>query len=123
MNNNQVKKFIIVRERWLRGSTITIEDGSTLRDEYDHQCCLGFYGDALNVDYEQDRSPCHSHNKEDASWPEWLFTEDSDGKLTCPSTVQWNLIDTNDSKKISEEAREAKIKQIFALQGVEVEFI
>lgn len=123
-----VKSFTIDRSRWLRGDINT----STLRNDNNCRCCLGFYLGACGVDDEHltdvpfpaDASLLAGGLPKEASW---LVTNQGRDTLTDASTVDSRLCkaitDANDYATNSPSAREAEIARLFAEQGIEVTFV
>lgn len=105
-------KVVIDRLNWLRG------EGSAhsylLRPADKKQCCLGFLGQALNIDIYGLTSP----EKTGVTWPTGCINE-----YGLNSLVINNLMRVNDHTNYSDAEREEKIKELFSTIGIEVEFI
>lgn len=101
----------IVRNRWLRGEGS--EESYLLRRRDKKQCCVGFYALALGLKEEDIvghkvlRDIVSVPAAQNPIWP---------GEMA-------RLYHDNDDENITDTAREAKIKDIFARHNVEVEFI
>lgn len=124
-------KLTIDRSRWLRGDPQT----SALLDAAGRQCCLGFFMSACGVDdadIEDWGLPCETPVAEERRLPEqakWLvneYTEDDEPQPllhVVDSTTVSKLIEANDASLRSEADREAQIADLFAVHGVNVEFV
>ncbi len=119
----KLTNLTISRRRWLRGT----QYDSHLHSPQNHkQCCLGFYMRDLGfplaeINGRGTPSDVVTH----------LF-EDSDCRVPVPGLVKKDnrdttlcckLINVNDSDKITDEVREAKITKLFAKMGVKVKFV
>jgi len=118
-------KLVIDRKRWLRGEGS--EGSMLLRSIDDKMCCLGFYGIACGLTPERIRDaetpsdvPVQSFKKSiDSIWGngDWLF-KNYTSSADCEA-----LMGANDDEHSSDQAREDRIKEVFAKHDVEVEFI
>ena len=123
-------KFTIKRSEWIRGDE---GDNSRLFNGSGQKCCLGFYSQACGVsedDMYDVATPDQLSEPFRQKLPEWAQKWRAMGPLR-------NLIYANDLplfkdgqreenfrfKFRTEAEREAKIKELFALQGDEVEFV
>lgn len=107
-------KFIVDRAKWYRGQG---ELESKLCRTDGKMCCIGFVGeqsgiskvDLLNVASIQS-CKISTHRR----WPRWMVND-------IESVHKAYL--TNDDLEISDDIREAKLKEIFAAEGDEIEFV
>lgn len=112
-------KLTIDRTKWLRGEGG--EESFLLRGSDKKMCCLGFYGLACGISENMllnNRNP-YALKKAGVEFPqhsEWLFQNLPSGGYV--STDCGRLMEINDSL-----ANEWEISEIFARNGVEVEFI
>lgn len=119
-------KYIVKRSEWYRGKTW----GSKLLREDGRKCCIGFVGQQCGISdedlrgrgavsfspYESTFSPSPSFVK----FPEWMRPFDSRQNSSLPIAEAYTV---NDDPGISDEVREARLKEIFRSQGDEIEFI
>ena len=118
-----MKKLIIDRKKWYRGRG-TAE--SRLRLKNGTMCCLGFYALSCGKTEDEilDKSYLLTEEYDMYSLPtteeaEWLNSE-----LEYPYCSTSRLLGfTNDDVDLKEEDREQQISEIFAKNGVEVEFV
>lgn len=123
-----VKKFVIERDRWLRGDE---ENSRLLRPSDGKMCCLGFYGLACGLSEERILDvgePCELSR----AFPDWLVENvpndwnarypDEPELLTHNTGAASSLMSDNDSTEIDDSERERRITETFAFHGVEVEF-
>jgi hypothetical protein len=115
-----MRKLTIDRRTWLRGEGK--ETSYLLRRADQKQCCVGFYLEACGVprDILVGNEAAHSPEvgeilPEEAKWLNTKYIY-STPDARC-------LYGANDSRDLSEEDREAIIKEIFLKHDVEVEFI
>lgn len=114
-------KLVIDRERWIRGDHPN--PSMLLRSDDSKMCCLGFYltqcgaGEEAMLDLE---SP--SAVEDLPTCAAWLI-DDDDPIGDGDSELCAMLMDTNDASSLDEPLREARLAELFAKQGVEVEFV
>lgn len=116
--STEIKKLVIDRSCWLRGEGA--QTSRLLRPRDGKMCCLGFFGLACGYDREDmidQRGPANMTDQ--ARWPEWLRAEPAE----APKQDAIALMASNDTPPWTGEKRERVIAEIFALRGVEVEFI
>lgn len=115
-----VKKFVIERDRWLRGKP----NSALLTDRAEDagkMCCLGFFGIACGLTSDQIRgwqAPASLESSLRRKYPSWLLN--TDGRLNSGTGV--DLMSVNDDSTIDDARREERISELFADRGVEVEF-
>lgn len=114
-------KFTVDRKTWYRGKG-GIQ--SALLTEHGERCCIGFVGQQCGVvDKLMLGVPTiHYHQPMDgylnaAQFPAWMTYEDHGSKDVDEAYL------VNDNRDISDLTREAKLKEIFARHGDELEFI
>ncbi len=120
---NVVKEFTIVREKWIRGKAARYAGMVISRLVTDHgqMCCLGFYGVACGVP---------ERNMLNVSFPNQVLPSRlNDGinqffKLPNEQRdTQIRLIEANDKVDISAKERERTLKRLFRRIGVRVNFV
>jgi hypothetical protein len=111
-----VETLVINRPTWLRNQMYN----STLwRCSDDCKCCLGFYLKSIGMTKEQMEgygSPADIYANKPEQFPEegkWLLDQN---RLTV------EIIHTNDSSIISDDEREARLIELFAVIGIQVIF-
>jgi hypothetical protein len=114
-------KLTIDRKRWLRGD----RDSALLRPD-GKMCCLGFLGLACGLttaDIYDIASPASVLNRE--KFPEFLFKPDaqSEAIYMFNSGIAKQLMNINDLLELTDSEREAQLRDIFDLHGIEVEFV
>lgn len=124
----EVKKFTVVREKWFRGRGGV---DSALVTKNGHMCCLGFYSAACGV-VDLSRRADSFGNPEDHLSEQKIMAEmpynlapSEQKKLpewACSSSAD-TLANINDNAFIFDDERERQLKEEFAKQGVEVEFV
>jgi hypothetical protein len=108
-------KFVVYRDAWLRGD----DQGDSCLLKGGHRCCLGFLGQALGIhDDEMSHEPCPS-DLPNSPWPAWLLYQS--GPRVSDSDIGNQLMKINDAG-ISDDERERKLTELFAAQGIDVEF-
>jgi hypothetical protein len=127
----KVTSFDIDRKHWHRGNSKRPngKNSSLWDNEEDTYCCLGFYSLACGAEKErldEVSVPSELFNYDEPACAlykalEWLDVGYSDGEFVVSPCE--NLIQTNDSKFISDELREADIKAYFREQGITVNFV
>jgi hypothetical protein len=121
-------KFTIDRSKWLRGEGQ--ENSYLLRERDGKMCCLGMFGLACGLETEQikeiaapclvptDGGPAASFWVKKNAAASFLFDEEDENSRACGE-----LMSINDALEIDREAREEKIVEIFAKNGITVEFV
>jgi len=111
-------KLVIEREHWERGTS-----SARLRKDNGQMCCLGFFGLACGIEPDTLLGAGSPEEIADRAWPDWALL-DSEGAyhLMDSETIEL-LIEANDGKEATEPEREARIAELFAEHGVEVEFV
>lgn len=103
----------IPRREWLRGEGS--DESYLYREEDGKKCCVGIYLEGCGVPLDELAQVSVANEIEDYVIPveaSWLL-EDSD-------LVERELYSQNDNEDLTEEAREAIIRESFAKHGVEV---
>lgn len=120
-----IKSFVVERKRWLRGRP---EAGfSFLLDSANRRCCLGFYASACGVTDEMLLAWSNPGVLKDVigdNYPEqmgWLI-ESRAGK-TIPSKAGYALMEMNDDSLLGDDDKEKRVREGFAKQGIEVQFV
>lgn len=125
-------KLIIDRATWGRGDWEKYEtdpvqaqymSSRLLNSRVNRKCCLGFLGQACGIPDAQmqgETLPRESNTK----WPKWLFNPTNPLKSPWYTSIELTaFVDANDATEVSETERERRLTELFAAQGVEVEFI
>jgi hypothetical protein len=112
-------ELIIDRKIWLRGEGS--DDSYLLRNSDNKQCCVGFLCEALGIDRETLKGKKVADRFE---VPKWMTERWGPEKMIgeCPLDIQV-AYETNDSTKLTEAEREARIAEIFARHDIQVKFI
>lgn len=127
----RVDHFTIDRKKWLRGNLTAnfpgVKDlqGSCLLDSKGRMCCLGFYLCAIGVDPVAMDDVSTPRNVM-AVLPEeaqWLLLRGHDSSMVRDSLASDALVGENDAVGVKERAREKSVAELFAAQGIEVDFI
>ena len=116
-------KLIIDRNTWLRGEGSEVS--RLLRREDSKMCCLGFLAISCNVPEEaimQDQTPSNVCFEHRLMMPEFLFDADSSYR-TVVSGACIRLMGINDNEDWQDAEREEKLIEIFAENGIQLEFI
>lgn len=121
-------KLVIDRKFWQNGS---INEGETLllNSDTGRMCCLGFYGIACGISRaEIADTPSPASLARRKGW-----TRPDEAPEAFRFLVEWSRLEDageadslmrfNDAAFRNEKERESKIAEIFARNGVEVEFI
>lgn len=104
-------KTVVKRSEWLRG------DDGTLLDVDGMKCCLGFRCEQQGVPQAALRPNLMPSGISDAfKISGWLREIDENSPVGKASAI-------NDSGAIKDAEREAKLKEIFASQDEEIEFV
>lgn len=113
-------KVVIQRERWARGG---INGTSSLLNELDCMCCLGFAAKQIGGFRDDEIRDQSSHPKGQMWDGELRFLDDepehdymNDGRIAD------RFIRINDSRGYREERREDVLTEEFAKHGIELEF-
>jgi hypothetical protein len=120
-----VTKFVIDRERWLRGDRPDL-GMSMLRDEHGRMCCLGFYAEACGVApeaIEQVADPAGIGGDGQADIPtemQWLVRRYAEDWRVTSAECN-DITFTNDYGNVLD--REKALTAFFAAQGIEIEFV
>lgn len=101
-------KFLVDRQRWLRG-----RGQGLLLTKTGFRCCIGFVGVQCSI--PDARMRCHScvSEIELPKWPGWL-------QISVNAAVAYSI---NDDPEITDDEREAKLKKLFIEHGDEIDFI
>jgi hypothetical protein len=109
-------KLVIDRKTWLRGEGALAS--FLVRASDNKRCCVGFYAKALGIE-DKDLTGLKTLktyfdmiNEWNTPTPSWYGSQDMSDLYTA-----------NDCEELSEKQKENKIISIFAIHGVEVEFI
>lgn len=141
MTSPQVKKFTVVRKRWLRGAGF---GGSSLRTMYILpsgeakycMCVLGFYLEAcgapppsllglgMPADWVRrpanNLSPLERQHLLRRTGADWLLNATMENNST---KAQMLMSVNDDDVKWRGKIREARLKELFAEQGIELRFV
>lgn len=112
-----MEKLVIDRSRWLRG-----EGGDyskLLRSGDNKMCCLGFYLRNLGYSDENIEDLCTPNSVLTATTVSWLL---KDGGV-YNSDDSCELMKVNDTKAVTPQEREDRVKELFLKNGVEVTFV
>lgn len=112
--------FVVYRDKWLRGDAWK----SVMLNDVGGRCCLGFYGKALGMSDEDMIDEATPANCLSARYfPEWLVSN-MGGDTNFASTLMNANDDDHDAagEPITDEKREARVKELFASKGIVVEF-
>lgn len=108
--SKKIDKFTVIRDKWFRGNG---GQGSGLLTIGDSVCCLGFFSAACGAtDLLGVSMPYNLEPHEQAKLPLWSRGGAVD-----------DIANVNDSAEITDGRREARLKELFAKNGVEVEFV
>lgn len=112
-------KLVIDRSIWLRGEP---EGSMLLRPNDGKMCCVGIYLAACGVPHSRLSSKRSAADKgvvaDDGSW----LVERRNNGLLCSSAAAIRLYEENDCWSNATD-RESKIAELFAANGVDVEFV
>lgn len=110
-------KFVVWRDRWLRGDS----QKATLLSDDGCMCCLGFLAKALGA---TDTLIEHRGTPEEAGsipWPDSLVEQTEDGRRD--TTVCTSIIYANDGDDTDDDnERETQLRELFECAGIDVEF-
>lgn len=86
-------------------------------------CCLGFFG--LTCGFTKEEIKEEGKPWKGRGWPKWLFNyKRAPGlPLDYPSSDSFALMESNDDTTLTKKEREESIKEFFARNKVNVEFI
>jgi hypothetical protein len=137
-------KLVIDRSRWCRGlrSTLPVQLDAVI-DPLDVQllrfdgkrCCLGFFAQVCGIEDDAIEGHGEPANVDtdvsvtaDPLWMRMLVETTDEDEEDLPgtfenSTLASALIEANDRDGYAEPEREARIAEMFATIGVEVEFV
>lgn len=113
------KEFTVDRSEWVMGggNYNDILGGSSLLNDRENACCLGFYAHACGVTWEI---------MEDVSFPSTLHFKiplmPSSGRFGYTSEFEGECMGINDNKHISTKKREKLLRKKFAEKGVKIKF-
>jgi len=81
------------------------------------RCCVGIFGQALGIpdNVLLDVQTAYGCANTAKLWPQWAIFK-AYGNIS-------EIYDTNDNRLITEKQREEKIAELFAVNGIQVEFI
>lgn len=133
-----MKILIIDRNEWRRGKLAgkneTNYSSKLLCSETKSKCCLGFL--ALSCGYTKDQilnrcSPesigiISDKNRIENLWPKEICIDSNvviSNYWFTDTVVTNNIIKINDSKGLTEQQREEKLKELFALINIDLQFI
>lgn len=115
-----MRKLTIDRSVWLRGAA----DSYLLRED-GKRCCVGIYLGACGVSDEQLFKRCTAFSvsvfDDEAEFPQearWTLDD-----VYNNSDTAMKLYRTNDDLSLSAEQRETRVRELFAEQDIEVEFV
>lgn len=115
-------KFTVDRATWARGDA----NFSRLLTYAGNRCCLGFMAkqcgvpDSVILDV---RSPSGLDASDQQLLPKWLLDVDAERAQAGNSPNCYLAMEANDHNQLSDQEREKKLKEIFAQNGDEIEFI
>lgn len=110
-------KFTVDRQKWYRGSSA----GSKLLRQDGSRCCIGFVGEQCGFADEDILNKECAFEVKSGKWPKWFFEPWHDSVQQTDDLMY--AYDTNDDGGISDSEREARLKEIFAKNGDEIEFV
>lgn len=115
-----MRKLTIDRSRWLRGEG---SDISFLRRERDGKmCCLGFLALQCGMTVAKITGVANPSDVLDERWPLTIIGQD-DHCIVENTNLTNNMIEMNDAEWLAEEEREESLKKLFAVVGIELEFV
>lgn len=121
------RKLVIKRSEWARGERVGLSN--ILLGADGMKCCLGFFALSCGIpkkDIDQKSCPADVISKK---WPEWLVKNRGKPlalhlfKGQTDTAISVQLISINDDKSLMWNTREAKLRKLFAEQGVDVTFV
>ncbi len=123
-------EFTVKRSEWLRGvDGIETPDQSYLRSPFNcKKCCLGFYANACGFNDEQITELGHLEELLDPGYGGPVPGQFKDLVHQSPSgyyngtDLEREIIRTNDTTSLTDEEREAKLKELFAKAGITINF-
>lgn len=112
-------RFTVPLKEWLRGKG---GPGSALLKGDGKRCCIGHVGQQCGVPDKRllGKSKVHDIGDSRFLFPAWMREVRAEGYAICDIETAYTV---NDDRDISDEQREAKLKEIFARHGDEIEFV
>lgn len=107
-------KLKIDRAKWLRGEGAY--KSYLFRPEDGRMCCLGFLGLSYSLSPEDLTNVKMPTEIDKPGYPEWLGHREA-------SDACKDITEVNDDPCISDQDREAKLTQLFALNDIQLEFV
>lgn len=127
-------KLVIDRKTWLRGEDAA--ESYLLRPKDKKMCCLGFYSLACGLTPDQIEGKSAPRGISREIQPDefaWMFKDRTYRDYTRDAGLAMNINDTPVGERLdygvhaqvieSEEQREKMLTELFARNGVEVEFV
>lgn len=116
-------KFVVDRQIWCRGEGTS--NSRLLRDD-GMRCCIGFVGQQCGIADEHligksDVRSTLGGIDGDEKWPAWMRA--SLTKVLTSSVYDAYEANDLEEEEVSDEAREDRLKQIFAANGDEIVFV
>lgn len=115
------KKFVIDRARWrsgCEGPTKTGEGRTKLLNNYGCMCCLGFISQQCGIPNEE----LDGYELPSETGIEFFLTYNA-GYAILDRVLAKQAININDDEFMPREAKEKRLKNLFAGAGYEIEFI
>lgn len=113
-------KFTIDRKKWLREAS---ETSYLLSPRNGKMCCLGFYAKACGYSDEEIEGFANPDEVLDINkFGQWLFKKNIFCRFGLSLDAR-NLIQINDERYTKDFYKEKMIIEIFANNGIEVEFV
>jgi hypothetical protein len=120
---NDVKEMTVERSRWVRGTGSNIEDAEVYmyQDEWPGLegpcgCIFGFYAEACGADIKEVDGVMSPYHKPHL-FPAWVTIkmggDDEKYEYHNNSFLTQRIMEANDSRDLTDEDREAQIKQLF----------
>jgi hypothetical protein len=112
VSKENVTKFTVYRERWFRGkgwsqSQLLRGDGT--------MCCLGFYAKSCGATDDHILGKA-APSMSQGFWPDWMY------RFPARVPVVNEMMAINDGRSLPDEERERQLTELFAAQGITVEF-
>lgn len=116
--------FIVKRSEWYRGH----RDGSSLlREEDGRKCCIGFVGQQCGIKDSEllgQKAVGGSSDTLTSKWPKWFFSPNAIVVHHLDSSdALYHAYYVNDNSDITDVDREAKLSQLFSLNGDTISFV